>query len=88
MTHVSSELPEGYRLRVVHLHKDNSSRKQRLNSEYRTIARILDSTDNVVVEASAKCHSELDFPSRQKGFQVAVGRAKRGLQEYLTDCAV
>jgi len=67
-------VPDHLRLQVVHLHPANSSRHQRKNSVYRTIARLFDKdTDELIREASSKC-SDLDIPDRKRGYQVAVGR--------------
>jgi len=68
-------IPDDLKLHVFHLHRDNSTRKQRENSPYRTIARLIcKSTEEVIAEASAKCHSQLDQPNRKIGYELAVRR--------------
>jgi len=68
-------VPDDLKLHVFHLHPANSTRKQRDNSPYKTVARLIcRSTEEVVAEASAKCHSKLDFPNRRTGYNLAVRR--------------
>jgi len=69
-----NNLPHGFRLRVSHLHAGNSSKRQRHGKDFRTIAEIVNESDEVFAGATAEC-SEKDSPRRQVGRQVAVGRA-------------
>jgi hypothetical protein len=65
-------LPEGYHLRIKHLHPGNSSRSQRHGHKYMTIAKIYDGP-TLVAKAKAQC-SKQDHPSRALGREIAVGR--------------
>lgn len=69
-------LPEGYRLKVVHLHENNSSKEDRMNSKYVTLAAIFDDNNNSVGTGIARC-SKHDEPNRKMGFNIAVQRAAK-----------
>lgn len=73
-----------YRLRVVHLHSGNSTRKERHGHKYMTIAIISDkSTGEIFSKGVAQC-SKMDPPRRSVGRQVAVGRALADLDDLET----
>lgn len=67
------EVPEGMRIKVVHLHEGNSSSRLRKGKKYRTIARLIDNEDRVVSEGEALCGPR-DVPSKQLGREIATGR--------------
>ena len=68
------ELPDGYRLRVNHLHQGNTSKNQRHGHSYITIARIFDAKNKEVAKGQAFC-SRRDTPRRSTGRALAVSRA-------------
>ncbi len=70
------DLPEGFRLKLVHLHQGNSSRKQRHGHSYVTHARIVNKNDKVVARGIAMC-SNKDNPSRAIGRRIAIGRVEK-----------
>lgn len=77
-------LPQGFKVRVVHLHRGNSSNNQRSGHEMVTLAEVRSqSTGEVITSAKARC-SDKDNPRRQIGRQVAVGRAIRAFDEHFT----
>ena len=70
-----SELPDTMRIKVVHLHPGNSSKRQRKGCVYRTLAKILEKdSDRILGRGEARCNP-LDTPSRRVGRDIAVGRA-------------
>lgn len=75
-----SFLPEGYRVRVAHLHPGNSSSNQRkklgkTNARYVTIARLFTQDGEVPIGKGIAACSSKDNPSRHLGREIAVGRA-------------
>jgi len=69
-----------HHIQVVHLHPDNSTRRQRRGSEYLTIAKVYDDLGTVIATAVSKCSPE-DKPSRQVGYELAVGRVVKQLHQ-------
>ena len=73
-------LPEGLRLKLVHLHQGNSSRKQRHGHSYVTHARVVNKEDVVIANGIAMC-SNKDNPSRAIGRRIAIGRVVKDLKK-------
>lgn len=89
MKYLERNIPEGYHLRVVHLHDGNSweytrrpvaSKVHGTGRKYVTIATIIDANNETLAEGIASCSAE-DNPCRQIGREVAVGRAMKELFE-------
>lgn len=78
MKYTEQALPEGYKLRVRHLHSGNSSRAERNGKPYVTTARIISRDGACVARGVARC-SKHDAPSRSVGRAIAVGRAVKAL---------
>ena len=79
-------VPENIHIQLTHLHKGNSSRKQRKGKDYLTIAKFVHD-DVVVARAMALC-SEKDAPSRKRGRDIAIGRAKKHYQIALDNVLI
>lgn len=60
-------------IRIHHLHEGNSNARQRQNSVYMTIARLIDDKGVEVDRAVARCRHG-DAPSRQEGRTLSIGR--------------
>ncbi len=85
--YIENKLPSQYRVKVVHLHRGNSSRQQRHGHCYRTIAKILRRSNGMVVGiGEARC-SNRDKPCRSTGRQVAVGRAMKDAEMH-SNCLI
>jgi hypothetical protein len=85
------ELPEGFKIKRVHLHVCNSSDEQRMEAvkgilktthvpKYVTISSVVDSDNNCVAKGLAVCSSQ-DSPSRKRGRLIADGRALAHFRE-------
>lgn len=80
--YIETNLPPDLRVKVVHLHRGNSSRSERHGHCYRTIAKIIRRSNGMVVGlGEARC-SHRDRPSRSTGRQVAVGRAMKDAEQH------
>lgn len=74
-----ANVPEYLTVRVVYLFEGRTSKNQlkkigKTNTNYVTLARLVDDDGNVVAEGRAACSQE-DNPSRKIGRHIAVGRA-------------
>lgn len=65
---------DGMRLKLVHLHEGNSSKRQRHGRKFVTVALIIDDRGFVEAEGYAEC-SKQDNPRRKIGREIAIGRA-------------
>jgi hypothetical protein len=74
------ELPEGYRIKIKHLHEGNVGKKLLMGARYATVAEVEDDKRNVIATATAIC-GKRDNPSRKLGRQIAVGRALKKYTE-------
>lgn len=79
---IEANVPENLRVQVIHLHRGNSSNRQRKGHEYVTVARLSNRADDTIVAEGKSFCSKHDAPSRSKGRAIAVGRA---LREYMLD---
>ena len=69
------------KIRVQHLHDGNSTRKQRHNSKYITVASVVDDHGNVYDTAVARCNKS-DTPSRKTGRMLALSRLAVSLAQH------
>ena len=66
-------------IQVIHLHPENSSRRQRRGSKYFTIAIAYDDAKNEIARAFSQCSAE-DIPDKKMGYELAVGRVVKKIQ--------
>jgi hypothetical protein len=67
-----------HHIQVVHLHPNNSTRRQRKGSKYLTLATAYDKYTKAIAYAEARC-CETDTPKRSIGYELAVGRVIKQL---------
>ena len=77
-----AELREGHKLYVSHLRAGNFRDNPDLIGG-RTVATIKDENNEIVVQATARCHSKLDFFNKRLGREIAVGRAMKAYTEKM-----
>ena len=70
-------------IQVIHLHPDNSTRRQRRGSRYLTIAIAYDDAKNEIARAFSQC-SHGDIPDKKMGYELAVGRVVKMVQRMPT----
>ena len=68
------------KVKRVHLHEGNSTRRERHGHKFVTITKIFDDEGNLLAEGKAYC-SRRDNPSRKLGREIADGRAWKKLEE-------
>ncbi len=65
-------------IQLQHLHKGNSTKKQRSGASYKTLVNIVDRKNHILATATATCSRE-DLPNRKRGRDIAIGRALKQL---------
>lgn len=74
-------VPETIKIRVIHLHRGNSSNRKRHGHAYVTIAQAIDKETGTIIKTRKAFCSKKDNPSRKIGRQVAVGRVLKDIDQ-------